>query len=334
MKSQAERERELITSGMYASIKGLFANTRHNIPDRYFMLMADYIDSVSEVQESLFVNPQELARLLPKLVTSVQEGNIGVYGRTDGTAITMNSNLGYEANKLYFFHELTHALQTRGNNCSFANGKNGMFLAEGATQYTAEILYHVSNGTNINYRNQYNTVRGHSEHTCYSPLSEYQLNGNILFLMSQAMGVPMNKLLGAGFNPNGRESMKQRYESIPGNEGKFEELMNDLEKVYAIDKCIIAGYGRQLSGPPVNITMENGEVFRGNIQTQGELINKVEQDLALNYLMNHDQNYIVNNYQNFARCLTTPQLQQNFIKTVQNIYGVSQTVQPRDMSRR
>ena len=109
MKSQTERERELITSGMYASIKGLFANTRHNIPDRYFMLMADYIDSVSEVQESLFVNPQELARLLPKLVTSVQEGNIGVYGRTDGTAITMNSNLGYEANKLYFFHELTHA---------------------------------------------------------------------------------------------------------------------------------------------------------------------------------------------------------------------------------
>lgn len=148
MKSQIERERELINSGMFSSIKGLFANTQHNIPDKYFMLMADYIDSISEVQESLFINPQELARQLPKLVTIIQEGNIGVYGRTDDTIITMNSNLGYEANKLYFFHELTHALQTRGPNCSFANGRNGMFLAEGATQYTAEILYHVSNGTN------------------------------------------------------------------------------------------------------------------------------------------------------------------------------------------
>ena len=80
--------------------------------------------------------------------------------------------------------------------------------------------------------------------------------------------------------------------------------------------------------------MENGEVFKGNIQSQGDLINKVEQDLALNYLMNHDKNYVMNNYQKFARCLTTPQLQQNFIKTVQNMYGVNQTIQPRDTSRR
>lgn len=152
--------------------------------------------------------------------------------------------------------------------------------------------------------------------------------------MSQAMDVPLNKVLGAGFSQTGRQCMKQRYEQIPGNEGKFEELMNDLEKIYAIDKCIIAGYGRQLSGPLVNITMENGEVFRGNIQSQGDLINKVEQELALNYLMNHDKNYVVNNYEKFARCLTTPQLQQNFIKTVQNMYGVNQTIQPRDTNRR
>lgn len=35
-----------------------------------------------------------------------------------------------------------------------------MFLTEGATQYTAEILYHVSKGTNKQYREQSGVVRG------------------------------------------------------------------------------------------------------------------------------------------------------------------------------
>ena len=61
--------------------------------------------------------------------------------------------------------------------------------------------------------------------------------------------------------------------------------MDDLEKVYAIDKCIISGYGRQLSGLPVNITTENGTVFKWNIQTQGELINKVGRELAGRYFL-------------------------------------------------
>lgn len=98
----------------------------------------------------------------------------------------MSSTLNNEQNKLYFFHELTHALQTRKKDnkeeCSFDNGKTGMFLVEGATQFTSEILYHISNGTNINYRAQRGSVRGHPEHTPYSPLSEYQINGSVLSL--------------------------------------------------------------------------------------------------------------------------------------------------------
>ena len=66
-----------------------------------------------------------------------------------------NEKNDYETNKLFFFHELTHNIQTRFvNECSFYNGNTGMFLTEGATQFTAEILYHASNGTNLNYREQ------------------------------------------------------------------------------------------------------------------------------------------------------------------------------------
>lgn len=71
---------------------------------------------------------------------------------------------------------------------------------------------------------------------------------------------------------------------------------------------------------PVDVIMENGKKFKGNIQIQGELIDKIEQDLALNYLMNHNKNYVLSNYQ-------------NFIKTVQNMYGMNPNVQPRNTSR-
>ena len=91
------------------------------------------------------------------MLNVISEENLGgIHGRTDGNKITMNAILDYETNKLYFFHELTHAIQTRyldnHEDCSFYNGKTGMFLTEGATQYTAEILYHLSNGTNLQYR--------------------------------------------------------------------------------------------------------------------------------------------------------------------------------------
>lgn len=99
-----------------------------------------------------------------------------------------------------------------------------MFLTEGATQFTAEILYNVSNGTNLNYREQPNSVRGLSNHTSYSALSQYQLNGNIIMLMSYSLGIPLNQILALGYRSDGREQLKGLYE------GRFEEFMFDLEK--------------------------------------------------------------------------------------------------------
>lgn len=324
--NRIEREQELINSGLVDSIKLQYTNIAHNIPDKYFILIADYIDSIGQLdfEGGLYLDPVEVAKMLPQVLSSVNETNLGgIHGRTDGDIIEMNSSMDYEMNKLYFFHELTHAIQTRKvdnhEECSFYNGKTGMFLTEGATQFTAEILYHVSNGTNIQYRQQPGTVRGHSEHTPYSPLSEYQLNGNILMLLSSSLGIPLNQLLALGYRKDGRQQLKEMYEVFPGNEGKFEEFMFDLEKIYSIDKLLIAGYTNQLQGSPQNIIMQDGQQFVGNLQIQGELINKVERELAANFIANNKPEYILENYNKISSYLTTPQLQQNFMNAVNEI---------------
>lgn len=322
------KERELINSGLVYSIKMQYKNIPHNIPDKYFILMADYIDSISQLdyEGGLYLDPIQVARLLPQVLRTVKETNLGgVHGITDSNCIEMNSNMDYETNKLYFFHELTHALQTRivqgHEECSFYNGKTGMFLTEGATQFTAEILYNVSNGTNINYRYQPNTVRGHPELTPYSPLSEYQLNGNILLLLSSSLGVPLNQLLALGFRSNGRDQIKSVYEAFPGNEGKFEEFMFDLEKIYSIDKLLIAGYREQLIGEPTKITMQGGQYqFMGNLEIQKKLIEQVERDLVSNFVYNNDENYIFENYQSVMSYITTPSLKKQFGLAVQELY--------------
>ena len=326
MKTQMQREEELISSGLVDSVKNLFQNYNVNISEKYYILLADYVDSIGQLdfEDGLYLDPVQIARKLPSVLTEVAENNIGgIYGRTDGTKITMNPNLDYLTNKKYFFHELTHALQTRKvdnhEECSFYNGQTGMFLTEGATQFTAEILANISNGTNMQYRQQPNTVRGHIEHTLYSPLSEYQLNGNILLLLSKSVNLPINQILALGFRSDGRKMLGEMYEAFPGKQGKFEEFMLDLEKIYTIDKLLIAGYGSQLQGDPVNIEMQNGYKFAGNIKLQGDLINKVERNLAADFIANNDTDYIIQNYRQVASYLTTPELKQDFILAVNEV---------------
>ena len=320
------REQELISSGLVDAIKQQYNNINYSISDKYFILMADYIDSISQLdyEGGLYLNAMNIAKILPEVLKQVSEENIGgIHGRTDEDRITMNSSLDYETNKLYFFHELTHAIQTRIINnqeqCSFYNGKDGMFLTEGATQYTAEILYHVSKGTNIQYREQSGIVRGQKNHIVNSPVSEYQLNGNILLLMSYSMGIPLNQILALGFRSDGRELLKGMYEAFPNNENKFDGFTFDLEKIYSIDKLIIAGYGNQLAGIPLNIQMQDGRTFVGNLQIQNELIEKTERDLASNFIANYEPDYIMENYQKVYACLTTKRLKQDFMNVISQI---------------
>src|SRR5574344_162162 len=290
MITREQRERELINSGLVDAVKSQYRNIQYNIPDKYFMLIADYIDSIGQLDKNdgLYLDSVVVAKQMPQVLNSVSEAQLnGIYGRTDDGRITMNTSNDYETNKLFFFHELTHAIQTRKidnhEECSFYNGRTGMFLTEGATQFTAEILYNISNGGNIQYREQQNSVRGQNHHTTYSPLSQYQLNGNILMLLSTSLGVPLNQLLALGYKKDGKKYLKEMYEAFPGNEGKFEEFMFDLEKIYSLDKLILDGQISEISGVPRNIIMQDGRQFLGNLQNQDNLINKVERELAANF---------------------------------------------------
>lgn len=325
MKTKEQRYNELYSSGLVNSVKKMFAN-RNDISEDYYVLMADYIDSMNELKDQMLINPIEIAKRMPKLVKSINETHLGgIYGRTDDNIIQMEQSLSYEDKKLYFFHELTHALQTSHENgieqCGFYNGHNGMFLTEGATQYTAEMLYSVSNGVDMQHRQQPRTVRGASDRTPNSPLSEYQYNGDILELMAKSMDLPLPQILSLAYKKDGRETLKEIYESMDGNQGKFDVLMNNLEQIYSIDNLLIHGYGHQLqSQTPLNITMQDRTTrFQGNLNTYRELMNKTERGLVATYLENHDTQYILQNYSEIASLLTTPELKNNFLTAVNEL---------------
>ena len=325
MKTKEQRYNELYSSGLVNSVKKMFAN-RNDISEDYYVLMADYIDSMNELKDQMLINPTEIAKRMPKFVKSINETHLGgIYGRTDDNRIQMEQSLSYEDKKLYFFHELTHALQTSHENgieqCGFYNGHNGMFLTEGTTQYTAEMLYSVSNGVDMQHRQQPRTVRGASDRIPNSPLSEYQYNGDILELMAKSMDLPLPQILSLAYKKDGRETLKEIYESMDGNQGKFDVLMNNLEQIYSIDNLLIHGYGHQLqSQTPLNITMQDRTTrFQGNLNIYRELMNKTERELAATYLKNHDTQYILQNYSEIASLLTTPELRNNFLTAVNEL---------------
>ena len=115
MISRQAKERQLIESGMFDSIKAIFIKNNIQISDKYLMLITDYIDTLGQLdyENGLYLDPVKVAQELPKLLKKVKEEPLGVYGVTDNFTITMNSRNDYETNKLFFFHELTHAIQTR-----------------------------------------------------------------------------------------------------------------------------------------------------------------------------------------------------------------------------
>lgn len=121
------------------------------------------------------------------------------------------------------------------------------------------------------------------------------------------MGIPLNQILALGFRSDGRELLEGMYEAFPNNKNKFDGFMFDLEKIYSIDKLIIAGYGNQLAGIPLNL------------QIQNELIEKTERDLASNFIANYETDYIMENYQKVYACLTTERLKQDFMNVISQV---------------
>lgn len=86
----------------------------------------------------------------------------------------------------------------------------------------------------------------------------------------------------------------------------------------------MTGYAEQMrSQTPTNIDLMGGRrSFQGNIQIENELVNKVDRELAANFIANNDEEYIVENYQKIAMYLTTSELKRNFNNAVQEIINM------------
>ena len=325
MKTRLYRENELKVRGYIDAVKNIYRKHNIFISNYYCTLIADYLASLDETKKSFMIDTDELLKNLPNILLSVKNTSLdGIYGKTENKTIEMEQNLDYETNKLFFFHELTHAIQTtyQGNieTCGFYNGKTGMFLTEAATQYMAEILYHVSDDTNIEFKNQRGANRIRRTDTLNSPLSQYQYNGNILQMMSTTMGVDLSQLLALSYKANGRDVLKQLYESLEGNEGKFENFMNELEQIYSIDKLILTGDESLIDGPIQRIDFQNKTgSFMGNIDTARQLLDKVQRNLATNFIENYDDNYILSNYQKLLPSISSDKVKQDFIYVVEEI---------------
>lgn len=103
MKTKEQRYNELYSSGLVDSVKKLFSN-RNDISEDYYVLMADYIDSINEVKDQMLINPTEIAKRMPKLVKSINETHLGgIYGITDDNRIQMEQSLSYEDKNYIFF---------------------------------------------------------------------------------------------------------------------------------------------------------------------------------------------------------------------------------------
>ena len=59
--------------------------------------------------------------------------------------------------------------------------------------------------------------------------------------------------------------------------------------------------------------------FQGNLNTYRELMNKTERELVATYMENHDTEYVLQNYNEIAQYLTTPELKSNFLSAIQQL---------------
>lgn len=322
------REQELLESGLVKRVANQFANKNVKIPEEYYLLIADYLDCLSQI-ENIDINILNLMQRLPEVITEISEkstAEIGnIFGKTSGKKILMNENNDYETNKLYFFHELTHALQTTKENgieknCFLDSSKgNGMFFTEGLTQKIGELTYNISNHTNNDYKYQKN-INCQPEHTTYSDLSLYQLNESFLTMFSQAIGMSVKKMIGLSFEKDFRNKVERKFNEANNNEADFESFMDALEEIYTVNKLTWQGEDtiKALSGNVLCEIEGDYKIYKSNLSNQNRLIKKVQEQMINMFFKNNNESFVKNNKEEFYKRLTTPELKEIF-----NIYDLN-----------
>lgn len=333
MKTFEETKRKVDRTSLIHIIRDMFSSVGANIPEDYYYLMADFYMTIDTHPDFFKINIAESFSHLPDLIKNIKESKLhGIYGITKDDTITIDSDLSYQNKKKYFFHELTHALQTRMNNgveeCSYYNGQNGMFLAEATAQITGEMVWTLSNDEELRLRKQTNAVTLQPNREVNALTSLYQYNETILRMLSCTTGIPFSDLVSNGFKKDGRETLKRTFESLSGNEGQFDPFMIDLEKLYIMENLSWTGYSREmLNDSTTTLRSASFGNFEGNHIVQAQIMDKIERKMINDFIVNHTPEYILDNYETMYNSLTTQQLKNSFnrvMKTISNEYLTSQ----------
>lgn len=304
------------------NINQVYALYGKKLPSFYVDLIAEYIISSYYIENLPTLT--NIISNLPNLLENIYERSDGfyskIYGVTENKKIIMNANISDEDKKLYFFHELTHAILSRDINGieiqSTYDGNNGMFFTEGMTQYIGEVMYEnycFRKGKKFEMKNVQNIgdVRGQNDRTTYGPLKHYRYNFNVLYMMCMAYDIDFITLINNSFSTNCRRFIKSNF----NDNNKFEKFMEDLETIYYIDKASISNYSALNSNEMVQIR-NNNKTFYANFDLERKLMDKVESELITEFVIRHNIDYVLENASNFSKYITSERLRKNFMNYV------------------
>lgn len=296
---------------------------KSSIDDLYKFFLIDYFKAMSQCFKNFKIDVSLVLNMLSENFVSVSEDVLfGVMGHASNGNIVINSELDVGSKKLFFFHELTHVLQTRENNCcGLYNGENGMFLLEAQTQYLAQVLYCQSENI-TNSIKSVARVNGTENHSASSVLKIYKFPGNILSMLALAINMNLNDLIFLSFFPNCREILKSVYEKDSCD--NFEIFMSDLEKLYQTDYVLIKGHFSDLDTTElVFIYNSSGDYsFSTNLHDYDLSIKNIQLGLMSSYFMNNDDAKIFETCDVFETLLSSESLALEFKKSIAEIKSI------------
>ena len=172
------------------------------------------------------------------------------------------------------------------------------------------------------YNNTYYNVRNELDITD-SEASIIIQSDSLNEALHLVMDINIRRLVGLGFKRDGRGLFKKLFDGLDGLYGRSEDFLYQLEKVYAINELVKAGYGERLKGDAIMITMANGkDKFKGNLKLEGELMDKLEMILSDAYIRNHEEMEVMGNYNRVNSYLTSAKSRGYFMKRIGNVSDV------------
>lgn len=287
-----KKYKELEENGMIDAIKYIFKN-QNSISKKYFFLIADYIDSLSKIENFFYIDATVIAEKLPDLLNAVEEVNIYYSSIYSSKKILINKNLDEKFLKIIFFKELNEILYKTENASNF--------LTSGSKHYLAEILLEISN--NRNSKNKKNKIKGLNNHYIESPFINEQLNCNVINMLSIITKLSVPEII--NFFLNNREEEFENFFNIT-QKTKFKELNELFEKIFNISYYI------ELNNidftNPVLIKTIDQKKFYASYTLYEQWIIEIQKKLMLSFLLIEDNTYIMNHIESFASLLTTEEL--------------------------